>query len=80
MPRAWAVEVKPRNFQAIVSESGGSLDLELITYWLQDQEGYFLRSPDDPLDCTLIATSSFQQLFTFLYDDEGVLFRSVIRI
>lgn len=82
-PTRWATEVKKENFQAIISECGQNFDLAYLEMWIDryaSDPGYFVRSPDDPFDCCLVATDHFERLYAFRYPDTGALFRRIIQI
>ena len=65
--QAWALEVKPDNFNAIMSEVAKSFDQPFLERWLEESgEGYFIRDNRMPaLDCTLATSESFSALYKF---------------
>lgn len=77
---AWASAIVEENYQAIISESGGSLDAKFIVAWVKKNgSGFFLRDTSSPLDCNLFPTEEFNKLYMFKNNDEG-MFRLVIQL
>lgn len=77
---AWGTLIEEANYQAILSESAGSFDLEFLIAWVEKNgDGYFIRDKTSPLDCLLLTMEDFHQLYMFNHGDEGSLFRSLTK-
>jgi hypothetical protein len=66
---AWALEVDPKNFQAIMSEAGRSFDRPFLEEWYEENlsdPGYFVRDFYTPsVDASIQTTEEFFTLYKF---------------
>jgi len=63
---AWAIEIEPRNYQAIVSEGGKHVNKEFLERWLAryPEGGYFVRDVEHPrFDCSTMTSDHFFELY-----------------
>lgn len=77
---AWAAETVEANYDAILSECGGSFDRAHLLAWVEEYGvGYFLRDHSSPLDCLLFEKDKFHLLYSFERGNEGAMFRVVVK-
>lgn len=64
---AWAIELEPENYQAILSEGGRQINREFLETWLEkypDSPAYFVRDTErKKFDCTIMAADDFWVLY-----------------
>lgn len=83
---AYAVLVVKAHEQAILSEAGIHFDRAFLEAWIEKHGpgGFFIRQPTEPeeenhpLDCQLLTSDQFHQLYHFANGDPDVMFRRVI--
>jgi hypothetical protein len=66
---AWAIEIEPENYQAIISEGGKEITREFLERWLAAYPGggYFVRDVERRrYDCTLMSVDNFFTLYQFI--------------
>lgn len=68
---AWAIEIEPENYQAIISEGGREITREFLEEWLvrYPDGGYFVRDGERKmLDCSLMSVEHFWELYRRVED------------
>lgn len=63
---AWAIEIEPENYQAIISEGGKHVNKEFLERWMAKypEGGYFVRDVEHPrFDCTTMTSDHFFELY-----------------
>lgn len=78
---AYAIAITEENINGVIrSEAGLTFDLEYALNWLyENEEGWFLRDEESPLDCQFFQPEVFDELYQFVSADQHSLLRKVIQ-
>lgn len=66
---AWAIEIKPENYSAILSEGGRTINKEFLARWVAKYPdgGFFVRDEERMrFDCTLMTADAFYTLYSYV--------------